>query len=69
MSAISCCKKYPDSGPHPRQPWFGNWGYNLQRGEECAAKWREIPHDTDILITHGPPIGHGDRVRNGIRAG
>lgn len=53
----------------PWQPLFGNWGYNLKRGEECAAKWKEIPDNTDILITHGPPIGHGDRVRNGIRAG
>ena len=54
---------------HFRQPWFGGWGYNLSRGEECAAKWREIPQDTDILITHGPPIGHGDKCRGGIRAG
>lgn len=28
-----------------------------------------IPEDTDILITHGPPIGHGDLCRSGLRAG
>lgn len=40
-----------------RQPWFGDWGFNLERGEEMLEKWNWIPERTDILITHGPPVG------------
>lgn len=39
----------------PWQPWFGGWAFNLRRGEEIARKWAQIPDDTDVLITHGPP--------------
>lgn len=39
----------------PWQPWFYDWAFNLQRGSEIARKWRMIPDDTDVLITHGPP--------------
>ncbi len=46
----------------PWQPWFFDWAFNLQRGEEIKKKWDLIPADTDILITHGPPYGHGDEV-------
>jgi len=45
----------------PWQPEFHNWAFNLPRqGEELAAKWAEIPSDTDILVTHGPAQGHLD---------
>lgn len=48
----------------PYQPTFGvGWQFNLPRGEQLAAKWALIPDDTDILITHGPPNGFGDRVK------
>lgn len=47
----------------PWQPEFHNWAFNLPRmGEELKEKWEEIPMDTDILITHGPPWGHLDTV-------
>lgn len=42
----------------PWQPEFYNWAFNLPRqGEELLTKWSQIPNDTDILITHGPPWG------------
>ena len=40
-----------------RQPVFCDWGFNLMRGQPIQEKWDLIPDDTDILITHGPPIG------------
>jgi len=40
-----------------RQPVFCDWAFNLERGEPLQKKWDLIPEDTDILITHGPPIG------------
>ena len=45
----------------PWQPEFFDWAFNLPRGgEELRERWRLIPNDTDILITHGPPQGHLD---------
>lgn len=32
-------------------------------------KWNAIPDDTDILVTHTPPVGHGDLCCTGVRAG
>lgn len=46
----------------PWQPEFCNWAFNLPRGELLQAKWRSIPTDTDVLVTHTPPFGRGDRV-------
>jgi predicted phosphohydrolase len=46
----------------PWQPWFQDWAFNLPRGEALADKWALIPDDTDVLVTHGPPAGYGDRV-------
>ena len=49
----------------PWQPEFYNWAFNLPRmSEELLEKWNMIPKDTDVLITHGPPNGFGDRVNN-----
>jgi len=53
----------------PYQPWFHNWAFNLDRGEKCAAKWAEIPQDTDFLITHGPPEGILDKTLEGEYVG
>ena len=42
----------------PWQPEFYNWAFNLPKlGWELEQKWADIPNDTDILITHGPPQG------------
>jgi predicted phosphohydrolase len=46
----------------PWQPEFHNWAFNLPRGEKLKEKWDMIPADTDILITHGPPLGKLDYV-------
>ena len=53
----------------PYQPEFGRWAFNLERGRECLDKWNQIPSDTDILVTHGPPLGFGDECKRGNRAG
>lgn len=53
----------------PWQPWFHNWAFNLQRGAEIREKWDLIPADTDILITHGPPMGIGDKTFMGQQVG
>ncbi len=45
----------------PWQPAYNDWAFNLPRGAPLAAKWAEIPDALDVLITHGPPQGHGDR--------
>lgn len=53
----------------PWQPWFFDWAFNLQRGEEIRRKWELIPDDTDILVTHGPVYGVLDKVRTGELVG
>lgn len=53
----------------PWQPRFFDWAFNLDRGEPLAAKWRLIPEGVDVLVTHGPPAGHGDRCDDGRRVG
>jgi predicted phosphohydrolase len=47
----------------PWQPEFGrDWVFNAKRGPELEAIWDRIPANTDVLITHGPPLGTGDTV-------
>lgn len=46
----------------PWQPRFFDWAFNLMRGAEIAEKWKLIPDDIDVLITHGPPNGILDEV-------
>lgn len=53
----------------PWQPEFCKWAFNVPRGEPCLSKWELIPSDTDILVTHTPPVGHGDLCCSGVRAG
>ncbi len=49
----------------PIQPWFYDWAFNRRRGPEIAQHWDLIPEDTEILITHGPPMGILDRTVRG----
>lgn len=45
-------------------PWqlpFNNWAFNLDE-DGLTEKYKLIPHDTDLLISHGPPFGYLDAV-------
>ncbi len=42
-------------------PEFCNWAYNVNRAE-LNKYWAQIPDDTQILITHGPPMNILDPV-------
>ena len=54
----------------PWQPEFYNWAFNLPRnGPELLEKWRMVPGDCDILLTHGPPFGILDVLSDGKRVG
>jgi hypothetical protein len=46
----------------PWQPWFFDWAFNLRRGPAIAANWSLIPDATDVLVTHGPPMGILDAI-------
>lgn len=46
----------------PVQPWFYDWAFNRQRGDDIKKHWDLIPNDTDILITHSPPLKIMDGV-------
>ncbi|MBB5320953.1 metallophosphatase domain-containing protein [Marinobacter oulmenensis] len=50
----------------PWTPNFMDWAFMLKRGQPLAEKWQQIPADTDVLITHGPPMGFGDQVDTGL---
>ena len=43
----------------PYSPSFHrrNWAFNADRGSEIRAIWKQIPKNTNILVTHGPPHG------------
>lgn len=53
----------------PITPEFYNWAFNRERGNAIDKHWQLIPHEIDILITHGPPFGILDRTFNNINAG
>jgi predicted phosphohydrolase len=53
----------------PWQPAFYDWAFNLPRGPALAAVWAKIPRGIDVLVTHGPPDGIGDRTTATRRAG
>lgn len=38
----------------PFTPQFGNWSFMRNRSK-LGKLWENIPDDTDILVTHGPP--------------
>ncbi|VDN55378.1 unnamed protein product [Dracunculus medinensis] len=53
----------------PWQPRYDNLAFNISRGQQILDKWNQIPAGIDVLITHTPPLGHGDMLPSGIRVG
>jgi Icc-related predicted phosphoesterase len=52
----------------PWTPTYGAWAF-MRDDEELAATWAKIPDGVEVLVTHGPPLGHGDLIVNGNRGG
>lgn len=53
----------------PWTPRFFDWAFNVDRGDPIGEKWKLIPDDTNVLLTHGPPFGILDLVPRGERVG
>ena len=56
----------------PMSLFFFSWAFNApeEGGEEAlTALYARIPKDTDIIISHGPPFGYGDRTIDGRYVG
>ena len=53
----------------PITPTFGRMAFNRPRGAPIRAHWEAIPAGLDLLVTHGPPRGAGDRTFFGMRVG
>lgn len=50
----------------PFTPVFNNWDFQKNRGKELKENWQNIPDDTNVLITHGPPYKTLDLVDNAL---
>lgn len=62
----------------PWTPWFHDWAFNAGRTVNEAAHykkpfigdlWAQMPKDTNILVTHGPPYDILDECPDGRRVG
>ncbi|VDK79440.1 unnamed protein product [Litomosoides sigmodontis] len=53
----------------PWIPQYDDMAFNLPRGQAILDKWNDIPVGVDVLITHTPPLGHGDMLPTGLRVG
>lgn len=53
----------------PWQPFFFDWAFQPRPGGSLRDKWRLVPTGVDVLVTHGPPRGIGDRTARGDAAG
>jgi Icc-related predicted phosphoesterase len=41
---------------------FYDWAFNRDPGEDIQRHWDRIPPGLDVLVTHGPAMGHGSTV-------
>jgi len=53
----------------PVTPAFRSLAFNRERGSPIRAHWDAVPAGLDVLATHGPPRGLGDRVLLGMHVG
>jgi len=54
----------------PYSARFGrDWAFNVDRGEASREMWGTIPPDANIIVTHGPFFGVGDRTQRGMNVG
>ncbi|KAK6104605.1 Calcineurin-like phosphoesterase family protein [Brugia pahangi] len=53
----------------PWLPEYDDMAFNLPRGQALLDKWNDIPAGIDVLITHTPPLGHGDILSTGEHVG
>lgn len=53
----------------PVTPAFRSMAFNEERGGRIRRVWERIPTGLDLLVTHGPPKGLGDRTFFGARVG
>lgn len=53
----------------PVTPFFRDMAFNRSRGEGIRAHWAKVPAGLDVLVTHTPPAGLGDRTWFGMRVG
>ncbi len=52
----------------PWTPKYGSWWF-MKADEELEETWAHIPHDVNVLITHGPPKGILDLALGNVHAG
>lgn len=52
----------------PWSPVFGNWAW-MKPDLQLVGRYNMIPEDTQVIISHGPPKGAGDKCLDGYRAG
>jgi predicted phosphodiesterase len=52
----------------PWSSWFGDWAW-MRHEAGLAERYALIPPATQVIVTHGPPRGAGDRVWDGREAG
>ena len=60
----TCFKVYGS----PCTPNNRNWGFGYKPGS-AKELWDGIPTDTDIVVTHTPPLGHRDQAADDARTG
>lgn len=53
----------------PWQPEFCDWAFMLPRGQRMREIWANVPESVDVLLTHTPPFGFGDRCSSNARVG
>lgn len=48
----------------PLSPRHGNWAFQYRNQDDWSGA---VLENIDILVTHGPPFGHLDLMRLGLR--